>query len=272
MSDAEQATSSQSSVSAVAIKIPPFWANDPALWFSQVEAQFTLKGITSQLTKFHHIVASLEPEIALRVRHLILRPPATNPYNLLKTTLVQSFTPSDQSRFQQLLSTESLGDMKPSELYLRMQRLLGDSVVDESFLRNLFLLRLPVSIRSSLAALQDQPLSQLVQIADTLFEITPPSIAALPIPTQNQPTCESCPRLQRELEHVQSKLRELEIATKSQTPQRSPVRFRRSPSPHRRVSPSSTRQTLCWYHYKFGSNAVKCQPPCTFSSNYLARH
>ena len=44
--------------------------------------------------------------------------------------------------------------MKPTELYLRMQRLLGDSVVDETILRNLFL-RLPVSIRISSAAMQD---------------------------------------------------------------------------------------------------------------------
>ena len=51
-------------VSAVSIKISPFWSNDPALWFSPVEAQFTLKGITSQLTKFHYIVASLEPAVS----------------------------------------------------------------------------------------------------------------------------------------------------------------------------------------------------------------
>ena len=63
--------------------------------------------------------------------------------------------------------------MKPTELYLRMQRLLGDSVVDETILRNLFLLRLPVSIRTSSAVMQDKPLVQLVQIADTLVEIAP---------------------------------------------------------------------------------------------------
>ena len=71
-----------------------------------------------------------------------------------------------------MFSTDSLGDMKPTELHLRMQCLLGDSVVDETMLRNLFLLRLPVSIRTSLAAMQDKPLSQLVQIADTLVEIS----------------------------------------------------------------------------------------------------
>ena len=85
--------------------------------------------------------------------------------------------------------------MKPTELYLRMQRLLGDLVLYETILRNLFLLRLPVSIRTSLAAIQDKPLSQLVQIADTLVETAPPSIAALRPTPRTQSTCESCTRI-----------------------------------------------------------------------------
>ena len=179
MSESEQAISSGFSVTAAgSVKIPPFWSNNPALWFLQVEAQLTLKDITSQLTKFHYIVSSLEPQVALHVRTLILNPPAAARYDALKTALLQSFTPSNQSRLQQLFSTES-GDMKPIELHLHMQRLLGDSVVDETILRNLFHLRLPVSIRTSLAAMQDKLLSQLVQIAETLVEIAPPSITSV---------------------------------------------------------------------------------------------
>ena len=251
--------------SAVSVKIPPFWLNDPALWFLQFEAQFSLKNISSQLTKFHYIVSSLEPQVALHVRTLILNPPAADPYDALKTALLQSFTPSDQSRLQQLFSTNSLGDMKPTELYLRIQRLLGDSVVDETILRNLFLLRLPVFIRTSLAAMQDKPLSQLVQIADTLVEIATPSIAALRPTPRTQSTCESCTRLARELEHIQSKLLALEEAVKPQTQLR--VARTRSPSPYPMVSSSPSRQEVCWYHDRFGSKATKCQPPCKFSLN-----
>ena len=103
MLESEQATSSSFSnqrVSAVSVKIPSFWSNDPALWFLQVEAQFTLKNVTSQLSKFHYIVSSLEPQVALHVRTLIFNSPATDPYDALKTALLQSVTPSDQSRLQ----------------------------------------------------------------------------------------------------------------------------------------------------------------------------
>ena len=148
--------------------------------------------------------------------------------------------------------------MKPTESYLCMQRLLGDSVVSETILRNLFLLRLPVSILTSLAAMQDKPLSQLVQIADTLVEIAPPSTAAFGPTPHTQSTCESCTRLARELEHIQSKLLALEDAVKPQT-QRRAARTR-SPSPYSMVSSSPSRQAICWYHNRFGPKATKSVP------------
>jgi len=43
-------------VAALQIKLPPFWPQDPQLWFAQIEAQFTTCHITISRTKFdcHH--------------------------------------------------------------------------------------------------------------------------------------------------------------------------------------------------------------------------
>ena len=103
-------------VAAYAIKIPPFWPSDPMLWFKQVEPQFMLRGITAQVTKFHHILANLSQEIATEVRDLLMNPPTENPYGVLKETLIKRTTLSEQLRLQQLLSVEDLGDQKPTQL------------------------------------------------------------------------------------------------------------------------------------------------------------
>ncbi|KAM7301309.1 hypothetical protein ISCGN_016828 [Ixodes scapularis] len=74
-------------IAAVRLRLPQLWPSDPLLWFAQVEAQFATAKITGQLTKFHHIIAVLSPEIATEVRDLILAPPPQNPYDTLKAEL-----------------------------------------------------------------------------------------------------------------------------------------------------------------------------------------
>ena len=79
-------------VSAVSVKLPPFWPTDPQLWFAQVEAQFRTRSITREETKFWHVVGTLEQKYANEVRDLLLEPPASNPYTVLKTQLVARLT------------------------------------------------------------------------------------------------------------------------------------------------------------------------------------
>ena len=159
-------------VTAVQLKLPPYWPADPQVWFAQVEAQFTTRGISAQRTRFDYIVSSLAPEIAMEVRDLILQPPDDTPYDKLKEQLIKRTAASEQKRLQQLFNAEELGDRKTSQLFRRMQQLLGDKArnTDGAFLRELFLQRLLSNVRMVLASTPDTGnLDDLAQLADKIM-------------------------------------------------------------------------------------------------------
>ena len=119
-------------VGAVSLKLPPYWPNDPVIWFAQVEAQFFTCGITAELTKYSYVIASLQPSIAQEVRDLLINPPQDQPYAKLKDELIKRTSESEQKRLQKLLTTEELGDKKPSQLLRKMEQLLGDRKLEPS--------------------------------------------------------------------------------------------------------------------------------------------
>ena len=70
---------SQALAAGVSIKLPPYCPDDPTIWFAQVESQFVTRGITSEQTKYSHVVASLQPLYAKEVRDIwFLRPQSSH--------------------------------------------------------------------------------------------------------------------------------------------------------------------------------------------------
>lgn len=242
-------------VAPVSIKLPPYWPSDPQIWFAQVEAQFATRGITVQKTMFDYVVASLSPEFAMEVRDLILAPPDEEPYAHLKALLIRRTATSEQRRLQQLLNTEELGDRTPTQLLRRMQQLLGDKALttDGSFLRELFLQRLPSNVRMVLASTPDTiALDELANLADRIMEVATPSVSAMDLPLSTEVS-----QLRTEV----ARLQKLLSSPRSNSP-------RRARSPAR----SQTQSDVCWYHQQFGDAARKCKPPCSRSGNAPASH
>lgn len=81
------------SIGMVQVKLPPFWSNRPVLWFARAEAQFHLKGIKSQMTKFHHIISALTPEVMDTVVAAIEEPDPESAYEDIKKALVSRHGP-----------------------------------------------------------------------------------------------------------------------------------------------------------------------------------
>ena len=157
---------------AVAIKLPPFWAHQPRVWFAQAEAQFALHDITVDSTKYAYLVSALPEDVTVRALDYIesmVDSASTDKYKGLKDRLLGTFTPSDYERAGMLIHGPDLGDDKPSALMDKMLALLGDHEPCLLFKR-LFLERLPAQVRAPLLHGSETDMRKLAEQADLTWQ------------------------------------------------------------------------------------------------------
>ncbi|XP_039309591.1 uncharacterized protein LOC120358675 [Solenopsis invicta] len=65
------------------LKIPPFWKDDPALWFAQIEMAFEISRISSDKTKFNYTVLNLDQSVMPFVSDIVRKPPEERKYETL---------------------------------------------------------------------------------------------------------------------------------------------------------------------------------------------
>lgn len=250
-----------SNVFKVGVRVPPFWAEEPEIWFAQVEGQFSIAGITSDVTKFNYVIGHLDNQYSREIKDIIISPPATNKYEKLKTELIRRLSASKEKKLKQLLMHEELGDRKPSQFLRHLTGLAGKNVPDD-FLRTIWISRLPHGIQTVLAG---QPgaasLEDLADLADRVNDLaaTTPKVAAVsdavPSSVLNELTREVA-ELRRQFQQMttrNSRSRSRSSRnTRSSSRQRSQSNYKKFPN--------------CWYHNKFGEKANKCIRPCDYKA------
>ncbi|KAL4703815.1 hypothetical protein ACJJTC_004414 [Scirpophaga incertulas] len=163
--------SDQAFINRVSIRTPPFCKDRPTLWFSSLEAQFHINGITQEVTKYHFAISHLDMECIQEVEDIIIQPPQTEPYSKLKNAIISRFSESYEEKVRRLLESEPIGDRKPSS-FLRHLRSLAGPCFPEQLLKTIWLNRLPRHVQLILASRKEQTLEDLWDLADQLMEIT----------------------------------------------------------------------------------------------------
>lgn len=256
---------STSDVFKVGIRIPPFWPEEPEIWFAQVEGQFANSGIVNDTTKFNHVIGQLDHQFAKEVKDIIINPPASNKYDKLKSELIKRLSASQEKKVKQLLMHEELGDRKPSQLLRHMQSLAGQQIPDE-FLQTIWTSRLPRNIQAVLAVQLNASLEVLADLADRVQDIAAPSpqVAstshATPAPSADATIAYEIAEIKKQLQLLTT-----QVNTRSRPRSRQENRDR---SLSTRSQSSYTSYPVCWYHAKFGNKARKCISPCDFKAGF----
>lgn len=69
-------------------RLPPFWKNEPEIWFMQVEAAFGTARITREETKYQYLVANLDTSVLPFVADILRNPPTNGKYEKIKKRIL----------------------------------------------------------------------------------------------------------------------------------------------------------------------------------------
>lgn len=257
---------SDQEVFRVSVKIPPFWPDEPSIWFAQIEGQFSNAGITVDTTKFNYVIGELDQKYLREVRDIIVKPPETGKYEKLKQELIKRLSASKERKLQQLLMHEELGDRKPSQFLRHLQSLAGPDVSDD-LLTTIWTSRLPKEYQTMIAGHPDTSLESLSELTDKLHVIVSPSPCVASSSSSSGASTFMLESLQKEIAEMRREMKRLAATHQSRSSSRGRPRSRSSSRRSSTRSNSSYRKyPVCWYHARYGSDAAKCVKPCDYKS------
>ncbi|XP_077293182.1 uncharacterized protein LOC143916133 [Arctopsyche grandis] len=171
-SDRNQSTVNLDFLGAPVPPFPPFWAENPQIWFAQMEASFEAARITSENTRYCRTIACLPREVMTEIWDIHVAPPKLKRYTFLKKEILERLGVGQRQRHRRLLEREEIGDRKPSQ-FLRDLRILAAQEMSEDLLRTTWESRLPEGLSLQLAMSDETDLDKLARKADRWYDSSP---------------------------------------------------------------------------------------------------
>lgn len=246
-------------------KLPLFWLNMPEIWFIQAEQIFALNRITSDMSKYRHVVAVLPQEVMGNVIDLLKNPPETNKYETLKEALIARHSLSENKRLEELLSSSEIGDRSPSAFFRDMENIMGSSnIVNIDLLKRLWLRKLPEQVKIQVTSSNFEDMALILTLADKVWEVTHTSSIAS---VTSKPPQTSSNKEDQLIEAIRMLSLEVSSLKKDFNHRRSSQFSQNRRGRSRSRSKPREGKSHCWYHAKFGDKANKCIQPCSYNSD-----
>ena len=243
------------SINNISVKIPPFFSNID-VWIKLVKASFEIARpkVTRESTKYQYLICNLPPHILEKISDK-LDDEIEAPFTTLVKVIQDRFRSSDSVIYNDIQKLSLVGKM-PSDVLrdIKIKYNLLECNSDR-ILRETFLKILPEKIRFALIPQsRTTTLEVLAEMADSLFKCNEgtESVAALE-PKDN--TCDKDEVMQKMNERF-SKIEETLNAISLRNTQ-AETRF------NTRHNGPRYKQ-FCYYHRRFGRQAFKCEPPCSW--------
>jgi hypothetical protein len=228
------------------VRLPEFMASDPAIWLELCESAFSVHGVTEDSDKYNVMIVALPVQVLAKVKEIVhlAKSIKTDKFKLLKNKILQLYARSPIDQYSALCAVPPLqANQRPSDLLSTMSACVQGLDIESWIFLSMFLCKLPTSIRAQCTAqnfFDKIDLQKVAVFADRCAEGngTPSS----PLPVFNVSECDVI----RPGSDVISPLTAV-------------------PSPTCACTNVATTRELCWYHAKFGKNAQKCKPDCTYT-------
>jgi hypothetical protein len=242
---AQQATPTVSVVNAVSLKLADFNPGRAEYWFVATEAEFRIKNITEDLTKFSYVIASMKGDTIDHVIRLVRDPPVANAYKALKDKLLLAFGRTDLERGNALLDWPGMGDSKPLAMLDKMLATLpAGSDENHVLFKTLFVRQLPPDVRDHLTDKMALPVLEIATAADRFFALTGSR--------QNQAT-----NMLATVGYTDY-LSGANLAIDNVSQRRSGGR-KQTPNAFHPQQQQKQQANLCFYHARYGMDARKCK-------------
>jgi len=263
-----------------------FWEEQPKVWFNLLERKFNEYEVPDEL-QTSLLLSRLTQKALLTVQDLIETDVS---YEQLKARLLNHFDQTTQQKVTKLFSNPPQTNKRPSEILAELRSVFPSKEMTDEALKPLFISRLPYFVQLQLSARFAESLPQLVREADgiagfvncsqTMHPLLPPMLESSVNAVNDGASSSSFLTLKRENEQLKKQILQLQdkLDGDSMSKQYSEDKpYRPNYDKSRRFSKKgsdsnaanqkyeTSTKALCFYHFKFGANANKCQSPCKWS-------
>ena len=147
------------------VQLPAFDKVKPETCFMVADANFAIGKVTDPTTKFYYVLSKLDATSLRKLSAFLKAPRGSDPYNEIRRKLCRTYEPALERKVDTLLAMKEMGDERPMEFALELQRLAADAMMDD-VLKRIFLCCLPPSIATAVSKRRGLKFNALAEAAD----------------------------------------------------------------------------------------------------------